>query len=287
MNVSPEEEVFTHTNIAAVLAEAGITYTMADKTSESVPLISIDEVNFLKRGFRYEPALDRHVAPIEEASISKLLHNIKGNGAPVEEVALGALQTANREYFLHGSDVFSKRHPELEQVGRRHFGAMFSLPNWVELTNDFLNETSVSAMPMSDDDDILLSPQSGEELRLLAAAVAVSKNKIRVNTNLSLGPIVLGEIDVIKHITSNILVIMEVKESPKYAHKARKQIKKYGQILDLLNHPCIMFTCCGGDAQLVGVTENFMKTAARNMDTWLTVESYLCNELQIHIEDLM
>jgi hypothetical protein len=110
------ETKFTHTAVSKVLGDAGITYTMADKTSESVPLISLKDINFLKRGFRYEVDLDRYVAPIEEASISKLLHNVKGKKASPADVSFMALHTANREYFLHGRDVFDEKRSQLEQV---------------------------------------------------------------------------------------------------------------------------------------------------------------------------
>eukprot|EP00996_Jenningsia_fusiforme_P005097 NODE_5_length_6143_cov_28.997867_g4_i0.p1 GENE.NODE_5_length_6143_cov_28.997867_g4_i0~~NODE_5_length_6143_cov_28.997867_g4_i0.p1 ORF type:complete len:997 (-),score=137.96 NODE_5_length_6143_cov_28.997867_g4_i0:3151-5913(-) len=159
MNVSPAEDKFTHTAVADVLARAGITYTMADKESESVPLISLKDINFLKRGFRFEPELNRHVAPIEQASISKMLHNIKGTGAPLEETAANALFTANREFFLHGKEIFSERHAQLVEVGRKNFGQDFTLPEWFQLRDEFLDNERVTVSPTVDLEEQILDPQ--------------------------------------------------------------------------------------------------------------------------------
>jgi hypothetical protein len=169
MNVSPKEKLFNHTTVAEELRKAGITYTMADKTSESIPLIHLKDINFLKRGFRYEPALKRHVAPIEEASISKMLHNIRGTGVPDLEIAKSALFTANREFFLHGEETFSYRRNQLIKVGRNHFGPDYTLPDWNLLVDEFLEDDGqikvVSSVPVDMVPEPLeLSPQSGSEM---------------------------------------------------------------------------------------------------------------------------
>jgi hypothetical protein len=165
MGVSPMETKFTHTAVSKVLGDAGITYTMADKTSESVPLISLKDINFLKRGFRYEVDLDRYVAPIEEASISKLLHNVKGKKASPADVSFMAIHTANREFFLHGRDVFEEKRSQLEQVGRRHFGSLFELPSWEELVRTFEDDDALDqCIAGTEEYDEELTPQSGESV---------------------------------------------------------------------------------------------------------------------------
>jgi len=58
---------FNHVSIAKVLAEMNITFTMADKTSELVPFISIDQATFLKRYFRRVE--DVIFDPIEQSSM--------------------------------------------------------------------------------------------------------------------------------------------------------------------------------------------------------------------------
>lgn len=63
----------THTAIADVLAKGGISYTMADKTSESVPFIPLERVTFLKRYFRFDDDKGIFVAPLERLSCFKPL----------------------------------------------------------------------------------------------------------------------------------------------------------------------------------------------------------------------
>lgn len=47
---------------------------MADKGRESVPFIGMDEVTFLKRGFRFDDETGIMMAPLVEESIAKMLH---------------------------------------------------------------------------------------------------------------------------------------------------------------------------------------------------------------------
>jgi hypothetical protein len=271
MNVAKTETKFNHTAVAAVLAEAGITYTMADKTSESIPLISLDQINFLKRGFRYEPALKRHVAPIEEASISKMLHNIRGDGAPDTEVAMNALYTANREYFLHGREVFDVRHSQLERVGVKNFDPLFSLPSWDALVDEFLEE-DVTVYGPHKQEACTLSAQSGEESPSdISAVTSISSQQIvfgcededmltdYVTMMIDYKPIYrnyrflgLGEFDLVygvfKHGHFVCNVNIEVKTLYAGAQGSKisrlraviKQAKKYGKILHLVrNQPVV------------------------------------------------
>jgi len=263
MGVSPQEDKFTHTAVSKVLGDAGITYTMADKSSESVPLISLKDINFLKRGFRYEPDLDRYVAPIEELSISKLLHNVKGKKASPADVSFMAIHTANREYFLHGRDVFEEKRAQLEEVGRRHFGSLFELPGWDELVNTFSDEDALNHYIIGDEDmSEELSPQSGgvisvsslETISVLTDSFS-SLNLVHEEELTEIITDVLpkaprfqnhefldyGEVDLVyyighKHITA--IINIEVKITHGHRDKfllASGQSKKYGKILHLLS----------------------------------------------------
>jgi hypothetical protein len=77
MGVNERCKWFTHTACQKEFEKLDIEYTMADKTSESVPYITIDDLNFLKRGFKQHETLKTIVAPIEEDSILKKFHWIK------------------------------------------------------------------------------------------------------------------------------------------------------------------------------------------------------------------
>lgn len=141
--VSEEEELFNHTSLSSELAEIGITYTMADKTAESVPFQTLEEISFLKRGFRFDEEVGMFLAPIEEASIAKSLHNYrktKGTDVLPEIIASQALKGASREYFQWGREIFEERTKKLklvaDEVGLNQYTGDF--PTWTDLRDDYL-----------------------------------------------------------------------------------------------------------------------------------------------------
>lgn len=119
MGVADSETEFNHTRVSEELAKVGIKYTMADKEAESVPYIRFSEVSFLKRFFVWNEDVGQYVAPIEEASISKSLHNYmkrKGSDTLPEKIAADAIKNAQREYFRHGREVYTTRMEQLAKV---------------------------------------------------------------------------------------------------------------------------------------------------------------------------
>jgi hypothetical protein len=122
MGVHPEEKKFNHTSVMNELAKCGIKYTMADKEAESIPYIPFSDVTFLKRAFRWDEELQQWIAPIEELSISKSLHNYmhrKNSPALPEQIAADAIVTQATEYWRWGREVYEKRRPQLQRVAER------------------------------------------------------------------------------------------------------------------------------------------------------------------------
>lgn len=117
MGVRDGASWFNHTAIQAVLGAAGIGYTMAEKEAESVPYITMDEVSFLKRVWRWEPAVRAHVAPLALDSMEKMLMVCveKKNISP-EHHAIQVVGTAVREYFFHGRETFEKMSAALKEA---------------------------------------------------------------------------------------------------------------------------------------------------------------------------
>jgi hypothetical protein len=118
-NISEKESKFHHTSVSEILKSLGIEYTMADKTSESVPFIPFLETEFLKRGFKWSEELGEWLAPLDEKSIAKSLHNYmhrKGSPTDPRQIAADSLVTATAEYWRHGPEVFSQMRPKLQQV---------------------------------------------------------------------------------------------------------------------------------------------------------------------------
>ncbi|APG78555.1 hypothetical protein 1 [Wenzhou picorna-like virus 9] len=117
MSVKQGYEWFNHTAIAKVLSDAGIKYTMADKTSESVPFIDLSEVSFLKHVAVWDEDLQIYRAKIEEDSIAKMLHShVKSEILPNDLHSAEAVSNAAQKYFGFGREVYDQRIEQLYQV---------------------------------------------------------------------------------------------------------------------------------------------------------------------------
>lgn len=120
--VSKDYPHLTHTSISSALAVYGVVFTMADKKSKSVPLINIKDADFLKR--RFVPGLnhpDTVAAPLDEKSIRKMLTCITISKAiSLEEQTAAVIESANREWFQHGKEVFEREHAFLQSLVNKH-----------------------------------------------------------------------------------------------------------------------------------------------------------------------
>jgi len=114
MNVAEGCTWFNHVSISQALATIGVTYTMADKTSESVPYINISEASFLKRKFRYEADVDAYVCPLEPDSIIGSLMIGEASKFVSDQYQICCVMTAaNDEWFWHGKEIFMEWHERL------------------------------------------------------------------------------------------------------------------------------------------------------------------------------
>lgn len=143
LGVSEKLPEFNHTTISKTLATYGVEYTMADKESESVPYIHINDATFLKRSWRYDEDVGAELCPLDHDSIEKMLMvNVRSRSIPHEAQCCAILDSAIREYFFYGKKVFEEKRAlfceaiqDLELVewmGER------TLPTWDELKNAFL-----------------------------------------------------------------------------------------------------------------------------------------------------
>lgn len=127
MSVSPNCSKFNHTRIAFALKLIGVEYTMADKDSESVPYISINQATFLKRSFRYDSHIGVVVGPLDGSSFDKMLTTcVRSPSLCPEAHSICVIETAQREYFFHGRDVF-----QAKQQMFRDIVLEASLEDWV------------------------------------------------------------------------------------------------------------------------------------------------------------
>jgi hypothetical protein len=113
-------EKFNHISFASFLEANDMKFTMPDKESEPVPLMTDTQADFLKRKNRFDEDLGHVVGMLEEKSIFKSLHSIlKSKVASPEEVAAQNIDGALREWFFHGRDVYEMRRAQMQEVAKR------------------------------------------------------------------------------------------------------------------------------------------------------------------------
>lgn len=101
MGVSKAIPWFNHTTIQKALADIGVGYTMAEKTAESVPYISIEEASFLKRTWVFDKDIDAYLCPLDHASIDKMLTMwVSSKTISQEEQAIAYVKCDQRVLFL-------------------------------------------------------------------------------------------------------------------------------------------------------------------------------------------
>nr|QRQ90221.1 MAG: hypothetical protein [Riboviria sp.] len=109
---------FNHTSLSEELLRIGIVYTMADKSSVSVPFISIYDADFLKRKFVHREGTV--CAPLELESTFKSLvsHQARGNISDAQQLSESYL-AARKEWSLHGEEVFNDLTAKVDPIIRR------------------------------------------------------------------------------------------------------------------------------------------------------------------------
>lgn len=140
--VSKEIPWFNHTSISKSLRVIGVSYTMADKESHSVPYVHIDEVSFLKRRWRWDPDVGAYLCPLEEESIQKsLMFTIPSPNLTTKMHMLLVMQAAISEYFYYGHERFEdERIYFLKLVNKMDMQQEYLLrpfPNWEYLYERF------------------------------------------------------------------------------------------------------------------------------------------------------
>jgi len=120
MGVHQKIDWFNHTSVQKNLADIGVEYTMADKTSETVPFIAIDEISFLKRTWRWEPALGEngdYACPLDFASIEKMLNiTLASDFICPQAQAAAIIESACAEFFHYGKEKFELYTQKMKEV---------------------------------------------------------------------------------------------------------------------------------------------------------------------------
>jgi hypothetical protein len=144
MGVHKDYPWYNHTNMARVAATFGLEYTMADKTSQSVPYIHINKAEFLKRSFVVRKG---HVyAPLAVDSIIKSLHICtKSRNVSFKQQCAEIIYSANMEFFQYGVKRFKHEHlflnRMLDKYNLRNYIKDGKLPDY----DDFVEQFGITA----------------------------------------------------------------------------------------------------------------------------------------------
>lgn len=141
--VSEKADFFNHTAIQAEMMKIGVEYTMADKESESVPFIHIDDVSFLKRKWVWSEDVGGWLCPLDEESIIKSLTMwVPSKSIDKYAQMVAVVTSANNEYFFHGREKFEEKHAFFSKVLQEEPFSFYvneaTLPTYDELVERFM-----------------------------------------------------------------------------------------------------------------------------------------------------
>lgn len=141
MGVSSNCSWLDHTKMVDILGSIDIQFTMADKDAPSVPFINIRDATFLRRSWRFESELGKYVCPIEHASIDKMLTMCVSSKTISSELqAVEVMNTAIREYFWYGRDVFEIKYKLLMSFVHKLDLLVYMerpFPTWDQLVSEY------------------------------------------------------------------------------------------------------------------------------------------------------
>jgi hypothetical protein len=98
---------FNQVSITSALLVIGHEYTDEAKTGIIVPVRDISEVAYLKRHFKWNPALNRYVAPLDLDTVLEIVQWTK-KGLSSDAITLANLDVTMRELSLHDKEIFDK-----------------------------------------------------------------------------------------------------------------------------------------------------------------------------------
>lgn len=133
MNVSSEYiDVFNTETLSKFFRTYDIVFTDIDKSDNIVKFRSLDNVSFLKCGFKLHPTLPGvFLAPIEEQSIRKCVNWINRKGDSVENTIANCLQACELAFGL-GPNKYNQYKEQLQVACIEKLGKGFSCPTWRE-----------------------------------------------------------------------------------------------------------------------------------------------------------
>lgn len=110
---------FNHITFAEYMAENDIIFTMPDKESTPTKYMKDSDADFLKRKNVFNSETGLIHGALDEDSIFKSLHTVLKSNIGPKKHAAGNIETALREWFHHGREVFTVRHKQMIEIAER------------------------------------------------------------------------------------------------------------------------------------------------------------------------
>nr|ULF99874.1 MAG: hypothetical protein 1 [Cripavirus sp.] len=108
---------FNQKKISEIMLEMKHEYTDEGKTGVIVESRTLEDIFFLKRGFRYSEELQRTVAPLKIEVIYEML-NWTRNTIDPNIILMNNIETAFREIVFHGEDEFNKLKSGITRIAK-------------------------------------------------------------------------------------------------------------------------------------------------------------------------
>lgn len=113
-------EIFNEITLCAPMKRLGLTYTTETKGVAVLPFRPIEDVEFLKRGFRYNRLTSKYVAPLRLDTVLEIPFWTKRNADRHAIAADNALEALN-ELSLHDEEIYDTWAPQIIESFREEY----------------------------------------------------------------------------------------------------------------------------------------------------------------------
>jgi len=130
-SVHPQYRDFNELTLPPLMAEVGLIYTPEDKEALlEQPFRSLEQIEFLKRKFKFEPLVGAFIAPLRFSVIKEMIEWTK-KGSEGDKITVENVITALREASLHGKEAYDNYVSLVVNETIRHFPGIQPSEPWI------------------------------------------------------------------------------------------------------------------------------------------------------------
>lgn len=140
ITVSPEALFFNQKNVGDALAKHGLEYTAADKTEIDLDFKPLDQLTFLKRGFRSHPQYGAYkTAPISKTTIQEEINWIR-DGPNNWTAMIENIRSSFRMAYAHGPEYYEEHSGKVNTALLQLPGGQPLLDSYLDFDREFLSK---------------------------------------------------------------------------------------------------------------------------------------------------